>query len=356
MTILGTRPEIIRLSLIIKLLDKHAEHVLVHTGQNYDPKLSDAFFSDLRLRKPDHHLSVRSTNFAGQASQILAKVDSILEREQPDRILILGDTNSGLASIVAARRRVPVFHLEAGNRCYDNRVPEELNRRIIDHSSDVLMPYTQRSADNLLAEGIRRERIYVIGNPICEVITSFSAEIGRSKVLRSLKLHGKSYFLCTMHRAENVDSPDRLRCHLAALTRLATEYGKPIVLSVHPRTSDRIRKAGIRLDPRKIRLEQPFGFFDFVHLEKQALGIVTDSGTVQEEACLLGIPNVTIRDVTERPETVEFGSNMLVGDSGELLVRGMKLAIENGSKWECPSEYKRVGVAATAVKIVLGYR
>jgi len=356
MTVFGTRPEIIRLSLIIKLLDKHANQVLVHTGQNFDPNLSEVFLRDLGIRRPDHSLGVRSVSFGEQAGQILAKMDTLLAHEHPDRLLILGDTNSGLAAIVAARRGISVYHLEAGNRCYDFRVPEEVNRRIIDHSSDVLMPYTERSAENLVAEGIRRDRIFVIGNPILEVIENFGTNIKRSRALRRLRLRSGGYFLCTMHRAENVDSPARLVDHVAALTKLATAFRKPIVVSVHPRTADRIKHARIRVDPKKVRLEEPFGFFDFIQLEKNALGVITDSGTVQEEACIFGIPNVTIRDVTERPETTECGSNILAGSSGDILVNGMKLALSESSGWEAPVEYRKRNVAATAVKIILSYR
>ena len=357
MTVFGTRPEIIRLSLIVELLDHHAEQILVHTGQNYDPNLSDIFLKELGVRKLDHHLGVVAPGFGGQAGQILAKMDDLLAAVRPDRLMILGDTNSGLSAIVAARRGIPVYHLEAGNRCYDNRVPEEVNRRIIDHSSDVLMPYTERSAQNLVAEGVRRERIFVTGNPILEVLTRFNPQIRKSTILKRLKLRPKGYFLVTMHRAENVDAPDRLRRHLNGLTTLAVEFRKPVVVSVHPRTLDRMTKAGINVDPKLIRLEKPFGLFDFIHLEKHALGVVTDSGTVQEEACIYGIPNVTIRDVTERPETTECGSNILAGSDDRLLVDGMKLALHTAEAgWTAPVEYSKENVAATVAKIVLSYR
>ena len=356
MTVFGTRPEIIRLSLILKLLDRYCQLSLVHTGQNYDPNLSDVFLRDLGVRKLDHHLGVQSTGFGDQAGQILAKMDELFAKERPDRLLILGDTNSGLAAMVAARRGIPVYHLEAGNRCYDNRVPEEVNRRIIDHSSDVLLPYTQRSAENLVAEGIRRERIFVVGNPILEVLKHFEPQIRRSPALRRLKLKRGRYVLVTMHRAENVDSPTRLRRHVAGLTALASEFGCPAIVSVHPRTADRIARAGIHVDPKKLRLEKPFGLFDFIQLEKNALGVVTDSGTVQEEACIFGIPNVTIRDVTERPETTECGSNILAGSDERILVEGMKLAIDVSRSWVAPPEYLKTNVAATVAKILLSYR
>jgi len=239
MTIFGTRPEIIRLSLMIPLLDRFATQVLVHTGQNYDPNLSDVFLRDLGIRALDHHLGVKAGSFAEQAAAILTGVDVLLASEKPDRVLILGDTNSGLAAIVAARRGIPVYHLEAGNRCYDNRVPEEINRRLIDHSSDVLLPYTERSAANLVAEGIRRERIFVVGNPICEVLEAFEPKIKRSRVLGRLRLRAREYFVATMHRAENVDDPARLRRHCDGLMALAAEFRRPVVLSVHPRTAER---------------------------------------------------------------------------------------------------------------------
>jgi len=356
MTLFGTRPEIIRLCVTIKLLDEHAEQVLVHTGQNYDPALSDVFLHDLGVRKLDHHLGVKGLGFGDQAGQMLAKADALLAEVKPDRVLILGDTNSGLAAIVAARRGIPVYHMEAGNRCYDNRVPEEVNRRIIDHCSDVLLPYTERSVENLVAEGIRRERIFRTGNPIFEVLEHFAPKIARSTVLRRLKLKKGGYFLVTLHRAENTDSPERLRRHFAALTTLAREYGHPVVVSVHPRTADRLGRAGITVDPKLIRLEKPFGLFDFIHLEKHALAIATDSGTVQEEACIFGIPNVTIRDVTERPETSECGSNILAGDSETLLLSGIKLALATGGNWTPPPEYTQPNVASTVARILLSHR
>jgi UDP-N-acetylglucosamine 2-epimerase (non-hydrolysing) len=355
-TIIGTRPEIIRLSRIIPLLDQHAEQVLVHTGQNYDPNLSDVFLDELGIRKVDHHLGIRAATFGEQAGLILSRMDELLATVRPDRLLILGDTNSGLAAIVAARRLIPVYHMEAGNRCYDDRVPEEVNRRIIDHSSDVLLPYTHRSAANLVAEGIHRERIFVVGNPIFEVLEHFDPQIQSSQVLSRLGLKKGGYFLATMHRAENVDHPDRLRALLCGLTRLAEAYGKPVVVSVHPRTADRIHKSGISVNEARLRLEKPFGLFDFIHLEKHAFGVVTDSGTVQEEACIFNIPNVTTRDVTERPETTECGSNILAGAFPEMLEGGMKLALKCPGNWPAPEEYQRRNVATTVAKIMLSYR
>ena len=356
LTVFGTRPEIIRLSVIIPTLDKHCRQVLVHTGQNYDPNLSDVFLRDLGIRDVDHHLGVKASSFGEQAGLILTRIDALLESEKPDRLLVLGDTNSGLAAIVAARRGIPVYHLEAGNRCYDNRVPEEVNRRIIDHSSDVLLPYTERSAENLVREGIRRDRVFVVGNPILEVLEHFGPQIAASDVLGRLGLDERGYILVTMHRAENVDPPERLRSLLAGLATLAREFDKPAVVSVHPRTADRIRRLGIEVDPRWLRLESPFGLFDFIRLEKSAAGIVTDSGTVQEEACIFGIPNVTIRDVTERPETTECGSNFLAGQAVDRLLDGMRIALSGGLGWDAPPEYRKRNVTDTVARIVLSYR
>jgi UDP-N-acetylglucosamine 2-epimerase (non-hydrolysing) len=356
LTVFGTRPEIIRLSLIMALLDQHCEQVTVHTGQNYDPNLSDVFLQELGIRDVNHHLGIRANTFGDQAGQILSKMDDLLAKEKPDRLLILGDTNSGLAAIIAARRGIPVYHLEAGNRCYDNRVPEEVNRRIIDHSSDVLLPYTERSAENLVREGIRRDRIFVVGNPIREVLEHFQPKVDASEVLTRLGLQPGGYFIVTLHRAENVDLPDRLRALLDALASLAREFNKPAVVSVHPRTADRIQRLGIKVDPQWIRLEQPFGLFDFIKLEQSAAGVVTDSGTVQEEACIFGIPNVTLRDVTERPETTECGSNILAGQHVDHLLAGMRLAMAGGATWEAPPEYRKRNVAATVARIMISYR
>jgi UDP-N-acetylglucosamine 2-epimerase (non-hydrolysing) len=356
LTVFGTRPEIIRLSRIIPLLDRHSEQILLHTGQNYDPSLSEVFLNELAIRKVDYHLGIRSSSFGEQVGLILSRADDLLETIKPDRLLILGDTNSALTAIVAARRGIPVYHLEAGNRCYDNRVPEEVNRRIVDHSSDVLLTYTHRSAANLVAEGIRRDRIFVVGNPILEVMEHFDPEIRKSDVLKRLGIREKEYFAVTMHRSENVDIPERLLALLDALQQLARKFSKPAIVSVHPRTADRVRQLGFQSDEHLVRLEKPFGFFDFLHLERSAFGVVTDSGTVQEEVCIFGIPNVTIRDVTERPEALECGSNFLSGQFSDSLITGMDLALATGARWEAPEEYRRRNVAATVAKIVLSFR
>lgn len=357
MTILGTRPEIIRLSLVIHQLDQHASsHILVHTGQNYDDRLNGLFFREMSVREPDVYLGVRGATIGEQIGQILTQCEALLREHKPDRLLILGDTNSGLSAIVARRLGIPVYHMEAGNRCYDDRVPEEVNRRIIDHSSNVLMPYTNRSRENLLREGVESNRIFVTGNPIKEVIDHYAPQIAASKVLDELGLKERQFFVVTMHRAENVDVEERLRNVLDALVRLHQQYRYPIVCSLHPRTRARVQEFAIDLNHAGLNFVEPFGFFDFVRLEQSAFCLISDSGTVQEEACIFGVPNVTIRDVTERPETVECGANVLAGCDTERILRLVAMVTKSTSGWQPPAEYLARDVAATVCRILLSYR
>jgi UDP-N-acetylglucosamine 2-epimerase (non-hydrolysing) len=355
MTIFGTRPEIIRLSLILKILDQHIEHITVHTGQNYHESLSDIFIKDLDIRTPDVHFGIRANSFGEQVAQILSKTDEAIEQYKPDRILILGDTNSALSAIIAARRGIPVFHMEAGNRCFDNRVPEEVNRRIIDHSSTILLPYTERSKENLVKEGIERERIYVTGNPIKEVLDEFNPKIEESDALEKLSVQPFEYFLVTLHRAENVDLPERLEKIFKGFMRVVEKFGKKMLVSVHPRTAEKLEKSNIEINTNKIKLLEPLGFFDFVKLEKNALAVLTDSGTVQEECAIFKIPNITLRDVTERPETIECGSNILSGAETDSILSAVEFAIAQPANWDAPKEYLSENVSQTVGKILLGY-
>jgi UDP-N-acetylglucosamine 2-epimerase (non-hydrolysing) len=356
MTILGTRPEIIRLSLVIPLLDRFSQHILVHTGQNYDDRLSQVFFDELGVRKPDVYMGVRAAGFGGQIGQILERSEALFLEYHPDRLLILGDTNSGLAAIIARRLGIPVYHMEAGNRCYDDRVPEEVNRRVIDHSSSVLMPYTNRSRENLLAEGFPRHRVYVVGNPIKQVIDKFSEKIAISAALEQLGLERGKFFLVTLHRAENVDVENRLRALIDGLVLLHGEFGFPVLCSLHPRTRSKIEAFQVNVVRTGLKFVAPLPFFDFVHLEQNAFCLLSDSGTVQEEACIFGVPNVTIRDVTERPETVECGSNVLSGTASEAILQAVRLVTGQPRKWMPPAEYLQPGVAESACRIVLSYR
>lgn len=355
MTVLGTRPEIIRLSCVIERLDRLCTHVLVHTGQNFAASLSDLFFDELKVRRADHYLGVKGASFGTQLAEIIARVERVLMDERPDRVLFLGDTNSSLAALVAKRLGIDVFHMEAGNRCYDDRVPEEVNRRVIDHVSDVLMPYTERSRHNLLREGIAGERIYVTGNPILEAIERIEPATQRSLVLEILGLVEKQYFLVTMHRAENVDLEPRLRNFVAAFDRLRQTHGLPVIVSTHPRTRSRLESFGIGAGDREIRFLEPFGFADFIALERSAFCVLSDSGTVQEECCIFGVPNVTIRDVTERPETIECGSNILSGNAPDDIVASVAVALDRAGAWTPPREYLMRDVSRTVAKIVLGF-
>lgn len=356
MTILGTRPEIIRLSALVPLLDQHAEHILVHTGQNFEDRLSRIFFEELNVRTPDVFMGVRAATFSGQIGQILEKSEKLFDEIRPDRLLILGDTNSGLSAVIARRLGIPVYHMEAGNRCYDDRVPEEVNRRVIDHSSSVLMPYTCRSRDNLLAEGFPANRIFVTGNPIREVMDRCSSFISATTVLHDLDIEKGRFFLVTVHRAENVDWEHRLRGIVAGLESLWQQYGYPVVFPIHPRTRSKFEQFGIVPDSAAFRLIEPLGFIDFVRLEQAAACLLSDSGTVQEEACLLGVPNVTLRDVTERPETLECGSNVLAGSSPEAIERAVAFVMNRGTAWTPPPEYLAENVAERACGVILSYR
>lgn len=354
-TVFGTRPEIIRLSEVVRRLDPFCEHVLVHTGQNYDPLLSDVFFRDLQSRQPDVHLGVTASNFAEQVGLILARIAEVFDRERPDRVLILGDTNSGLAALVAARMRIPVFHMEAGNRCYDDRVPEEVNRRVIDHSSTILLPYTERSKENLIREGIERDRIFVTGNPIFEVIEAHRERIDASDVLKRLAVDESAYVLVTLHRAENVDDPARLAQFMAALSRVADDQACSVIVSVHPRTAAKLKQFSLTPASSRLRLLEPLGFLDFIKLEQHARLVLSDSGTVQEECAILRVPNVTLRDVTERPETIECGSNILSGAATDDVLRAVRVALSRRADWNPPAEYLARSVASTVARIVLGY-
>jgi UDP-N-acetylglucosamine 2-epimerase (non-hydrolysing) len=355
MTIFGTRPEIIRLSLVMKLLDQHCQHITVHTGQNYHESLSDIFLQQLEIRTPDVHLGIKANSFGQQIGEMLSKTDELLQEHKPDKVLILGDTNSALTAIVAARRGIPVFHMEAGNRCYDDRVPEEVNRRIVDHSSSVLMPYTERSKENLVREGIERERIFVTGNPIREVLRHFEEKIDQNNALENFAVRPYEYFLVTLHRAENVDIPKRLQKILHGLSAVADKFQKTMLVSVHPRTSAKLEQFGLNPESARVQLLEPLGFFEFVRLEKNALAVLTDSGTVQEECAIFGIPNVTIRDVTERPETLECGSNILSGAETDSILRAMELAVAQPANWTAPKEYLAENVAHTVANMILGY-
>jgi UDP-N-acetylglucosamine 2-epimerase (non-hydrolysing) len=350
LTILGTRPEIIRLSRIMPKLDQICDHRVLHTGQNYDATLNDIFFDQLKLRQPDCVLESRGT-IGQQLAATMIGVEQYINEFRPDAVLVLGDTNSGLSAIVCERMGVPVFHMEAGNRCYDMLVPEEKNRRLIDSISTYNLPYTELSRQNLLREGAQNNRVFVTGNPIKEVLDYYCNNIENSTILTQLKLEPNQYIVATAHRAENVDDPTRLANILSAMENVAQEY--PIVFSCHPRTRQRLMDLGITISDCIILLE-PMGFFDFVHLEKNSFMAISDSGTVQEEMCLFNIPTITIRATTERPETVWCGSNIVTGLEVDSIVAGYQSMKSAGRNWTVPAEYARNNVSDTVVNILLG--
>jgi len=353
LTVIGTRPEVIRLSVLIKLLDESCTHVLVHTGQNYDFELHDLFFKELGLRAPNYQLKMRGS-FGEQIGILFSEIEQILRSEAPDRVLLLGDTNSALSAVVAKRLGIPVIHMEAGNRCFDDRVPEEINRRIIDHSSDVLLPYTERSREHLLREGIPAQRIFVTGNPIGEVLHTLQSATAASLILDTLTLSSKAFFLVTLHRAENVDNEKRLTSCVQAFEQLHDQYGFPVIVSTHPRCRDRLNQFGVVQNEEKVRYLKPFGLADFIRLEQEAFCVLSDSGTVQEECALLGVPNVTLRDTTERPETIECGSNTLSGVMPDQIIASVKRVTRTRGAWVAPADYLKEGVSRTVLNIVLG--
>jgi len=354
MTIIGTRPELIRLCLIINKLDKLCDQILVHTGQNYDANLNGIFMDQLGIRKPDYYLDARGS-FGEQAGTILTQLESIIPQERPDAFLVLGDTNSSLGAIMAKRLGIRVFHMEAGNRCYDDRVPEEKNRRIIDSQSDILLPYSERSRANLIREGIAGDRIYVTGNPIKEVLDHFMPQIDGSTVMKDLGLTKGKFFLMTLHRAENVDSEERLAKYVQAFNDAYDQYKMPMIWSIHPRTKKQLEATPSLVLREGIRISEPLGLFDFNNLQKNAYCVLSDSGTAQEECSLFGVPTVTLRDVTERPETMEAGSNFLSGCEPGAILRGIATVTKADNNWNAPADYLVDNVSDTVARIVLSY-
>ena len=353
LTIVGTRPEFIRLSVIIKKLDLYSNQILVHTGQNYDYELDKIFFKELNIRKPDVFLEAKGS-FGEQLSTISKKLERVISKLKPERLLVLGDTNSSLSAIIAKRMGVPIFHMEAGNRCYDHRVPEEVNRKIIDHSSDILLPYTSRSCENLVSEGIPRRRIYVTGNPIYEVIESFKKEINKSKILKKLNISKKKYILLTLHREENVDNKKILSSFLNAFESVYSVFNYQIICPLHPRTKKRLEDNNLfDMKGKNLKIIKPLGFFDFIFLEKNAYCVMTDSGTVQEECSIFGVPNITLRDTTERPETIESSSNMITSHDISIIINAIRLSVKNPEKIVTPDGYKINNVSDKVCKIIL---
>ena len=358
MTVVGTRPEIIRLSRVMAMLDAHTDHVLVHTGQNYDYELNQVFFDDLGLRKPDHFLEAAGGNAAETIGRVIIEVDKVLELEQPDAMLILGDTNSCLSVIPAKRRRVPVFHMEAGNRCFDDRVPEEINRRIVDHSADINLPYSDIARAYLLAEGLPADRVIKTGSPMFEVLNHYRSGIEASRALETAGVQAGRYFLVSAHREENVDAEPQLRRLHETLNAIAERFGEPILVSTHPRTRKRIEAHGLAFNPL-VRLLKPFGFLDYNALQMHARAVLSDSGTISEEASILRFPALNIREAHERPEAMEEAAVMMVGLGKERVLQGLDILACEGRadtrKLRPVADYSMPNVSDKVLRIILSY-
>jgi UDP-N-acetylglucosamine 2-epimerase (non-hydrolysing) len=358
MTILGTRPEIIRLSRVMPALDRYTDHVVVHTGQNYDYELNQVFFEDLELRAPDHYLGAAGQTAAETIGQVIIAVDRVLGEVKPDAVLILGDTNSCLAAIPAKRRRIPIFHMEAGNRCFDMRVPEEINRRIVDHVADINMPYSAISRDYLLREGLPPDRVITTGSPMSEVLHYFMPKIERSQVLTRLGLEPEGYFLVSCHREENVDSERNFAGFVEILNSLARTTGKRVIVTTHPRTRKRIEAEGVALDAL-VELHKPFGLTDYVALELHAVATLSDSGTITEEASILNLRALNIRDAHERPEGMEEAAVMMTGLNWERVQQGLEILAcqPRGSAraLQVVRDYDVPNVSEKVLRIILSY-
>jgi len=355
-TILGTRPEIIRLSEIIKLADKVFNHCLIHTGQNYDYQLNEIFFNDLDLRKPNYFLNVVGNNLGQTIGNVISKSYEVLLKEKPDALLVLGDTNSVLCTIAAKRLKIPIFHMESGNRCFDQNVPEETNRKISDHISDINLTYTEHSRRYLLSEGFRKDHVFVTGSPLFEVLTKQKDKISCSDVLTEQNLQINKYFVVSAHREENIDIKDNFIGLMESLNKVASNYKLPIVFSTHPRTKKRIEELKITFDPL-IKLVSPLGFFDYVFLQQNALCVLSDSGTISEESAMMNFSAVSIRTSTERPEAIDFGSIVLGGISEIDIFNAIEtcLSTKIDTTNDIPNEYKVKDVSKRVIRVIQSY-
>ncbi|WP_072378401.1 UDP-N-acetylglucosamine 2-epimerase (non-hydrolyzing) [Hyphomicrobium sp. NDB2Meth4] len=358
MTLVGTRPELIKMSRVIAEFDKHVDHVLVHSGQNYDYELNQVFFDDLEIRKPDYFLGAAGETAARTISEVIAASDEVFENEKPDALLLYGDTNTCLAVIPAKRRKIPVFHMEAGNRCFDQRVPEELNRKVIDHLSDINLVLTEHARRYLIAEGIRPETIIKSGSHMQEVLDFYRPKIAASDVLSRMGLEKGKFFIVSIHREENVDTPDNLRDLLQTLRDLAERYGFPVLISTHPRTRKRLDALGEPIDHPLLQFQKPFGFIDYVHLQMSAFCVLSDSGTITEEASLLNLPAITLRNAHERPEGMDVGTLVMSGLRSERVLEAVEVVTNQhalAEKVRVVSDYEAGSVSKQVLRVVLSY-
>ena len=357
MTIVGTRPELIKLSRIIPLLDEHTQHTLVHTGQNFSPELNEVFFNEMRIRNPDHVFSVAGSTPMNSIAKILESTDQVLEAVMPDAILVLGDTNSALSVIAAKRRKIPIFHLEAGNRSFDQRTPEEVNRKIVDHTSDINLTYSEHARRNLLHEGFVSNQIFNVGSPMKEIFSFYNLDFDKSKILSELQVEKDKYFVVSLHREENVDDSEKLSKLIEAIELTSDHFGHHVIFSTHPRTKERLSNLNIKFSKR-INFITALGFFDFIKLQQNAFCVISDSGTLTEEASLLGFPAVTLRDAHERPEGTDNGTLAMSGVSANQLVSEVAVVraqFDSGNFPKPISDYEVSDVSWRVVKIILSY-
>lgn len=359
MTILGTRPEIIKLSEVIKELDKFTDHILVHSGQNYDYELNEVFFNDLGLRKPDFFLNAAGKNSAETIGNIITKSDVIIEQTKPDALLLYGDTNSCLSVISAKKRKVPIFHMEAGNRCFDQRVPEEINRKIVDHLSDINLPLSEHARRYLIAEGLRPETIIKTGSPMLEVLLKHRKAIQASNVLEREKLQAKEYFVVSIHREENVDSEQNFSDLMESLDAISTYFNKSVLISTHPRTRKKLEEIGFVSKNSKLIFSKPFGFHDYIKLQENAFCVISDSGTITEEASILNLPAITIRQAHERPEGMDEGTLIMSGLKKHRIIQSIKVItdqrLENEKILKTVPDYETDNVSKKVLRTILSY-
>jgi UDP-N-acetylglucosamine 2-epimerase (non-hydrolysing) len=356
MTIFGTRPEIIRFSRIFAKLDEYVNHIMVHTGQSYDYEMDKIFFENLKIRKPDYFLEVKSETLGGQIAKIIEKSEEVLKKEMPDAVLILGDTNSSLAAIVAKRMKIPIFHMEAGNRSFDESVPEEINRRIVDHTSDINLPYSENARLYLIQEGIHPGTIYVTGSPMAEVLKYYGKAIDNSKILKQLKLIKNKYFVVSIHREENVENKKSLTQLIDALNAVAETYKMPIMMSTHPRTAKKLIEYKLEAN-RLINFHKPFGYLDYVKLEKNAFCVLSDSGTIQEESSILNFPAIQVRLSSERPEAFDEGVLILSGLDKDVILQAIEIMTKQvavGEKFNIPRNYQDINVSSKVLRLIVG--
>lgn len=356
MTIFGTRAEIIRLSRVFAKLDQYVNHIMVHTGQSYDYDMNQVFFENLKIRKPNYFLEVKSNTLGGQIAKIIERSEEVLKKEMPDAVLILGDTNSALATIIAKRMKIPIFHMEAGNRCFDENVPEEINRKIVDHISDINLPYSENARLYLIQEGIHPGTIFVTGSPFAEIFNYYKNSINKSDILKQLKLSPKKYFVASIHREENVESKESLAKLIDSLNSVAEKYKMPIIVSTHPRTANKLKEYNFKAD-KLINFNKPLGYFDYNKLQKNALCVLSDSGSIQEESSIMKFPAIQLRVSSERPEAFDEGVLILSGIDKNIILQAIDITTKQfsaGEKFNIPKNYQDTNISNKVLRLIVG--